>query len=381
MRHVADDRDIGADHLVDRGRVDIDMRLLRFRREIGDPPGDPVVETGADIDHQVAAMHREVGLVEPVHAEHAEPVPAARRIGAEAHQRRGDGKAGRIGQLAQQPAGIGPGIDHPAAGVENRPLGLFQRLDQRRDHRRIALDLRLIMPGRGLLRLDIGAGGELHVLGNVHQHRAGPAPCGDVERLMYGLGQPVGLLDQPVVLGGGAGDAHRVGLLEGVRADHEGRHLAGQHDERDRIHQRIDHPGHGIGRAGAGGDEHDARLAGRAGIALGHMDGALFVAHQDVTDRVLLENLVVDRQHGAAGIAEHHLDALILQGLHHHLRAGHRPRHVFLHPSVTQQKAPEGRSGAHGVLVRFRLPAHAPRFNHYENERHRPASFCKCGGP
>jgi hypothetical protein len=125
------------------------------------------------------------------------------------------------------------------------------------------------------------------------------------------------------MLGAGAGDADGVGLLEGVVADHEGRHLAGQHDQRDRIHQRVGQAGDGVGRAGAGGDQHDAGLAGGARIALGGMHRALFVAHEDVADVVLLKDLVIDRKHGAAGIAEYDLDALILQGLDHHLRAGH----------------------------------------------------------
>jgi hypothetical protein len=38
--------------------------------------------------------------------------------------------------------------------------------------------------------------------------------------------------------------------------------------------------------------------------------GALLVAHQDVLDRVLLENLVIDRQHRSARISEDMLDAL-----------------------------------------------------------------------
>jgi hypothetical protein len=91
------------------------------------------------------------------------------------------------------------------------------------------------------------------------------------------------------VLGAGPGDADGVGLLKGVVADHEGRHLPGQDDERDRIHQRVGQAGDRIGRAGPGGDQHDARLAGGAGIALGGVHRALFVAHQDVADRVLLK--------------------------------------------------------------------------------------------
>ena len=53
------------------------------------------------------------------------------------------------------------------------------------------------------------------------------------------------------------------------------------------------------------------------------MAGALLVAHEDVLDVVLLEQLVIDRKDRAARIAEQVQDAVVLQRLHHHLRAGH----------------------------------------------------------
>ena len=65
---------------------------------------------------------------------------------------------------------------------------------------------------------------------------------------------------------------------------------------------------------GPAGHQHDADLAGGAGIALGGVHRRLLVAHQDVADGVLLEQRVVDRQYRAAGIAEDDLHALILQG-------------------------------------------------------------------
>ncbi len=41
------------------------------------------------------------------------------------------------------------------------------------------------------------------------------------------------------------------------------------------------------------------------------MDGAPFLAHQDVAQRILLEQRIVDRQDRAAGIAEYDIDTLI----------------------------------------------------------------------
>ena len=173
------------------------------------------------------------------------------------------------------------------------------------------------------LRPVIGAVLELDVLGDVHDHRAGTAGGGDLERLVQHAAQLVDVLHQPIVLGAGPGDADRVAFLEGVGADQVGGHLAGQDHQRNGIHQRIGEAGDGIGGAGAGGDQHHAGLAGGAGIAFGGMDGALFVAHQHMGDAFDLEERVIDRQHRAAGIAEDMGDALILEGADHHLRARH----------------------------------------------------------
>ncbi len=150
-----------------------------------------------------------------------------------------------------------------------------------------------------------------------------------MERLVDGLRQLLGLLDQPVVLGAGPGDPDCIRLLEGVVADHEGWNLPRKHHERDRIHQRIDKAGDRVGRAGAGRDQHDAGPAGRASVTFGGVGRALFVAHEDVADLVLLEQLVIDRQNRSARIAEHCVHALVAQGLDDDLGAGHVTGHVF----------------------------------------------------
>ncbi len=60
------------------------------------------------------------------------------------------------------------------------------------------------------------------------------------------------------------------------------------------------------------------------------MAGALLVPHQNVLDLALLENLVIDRKHRAAGIAEQVLDAMIDERAHDHRGAGHLVRIVAL---------------------------------------------------
>ncbi len=59
---------------------------------------------------------------------------------------------------------------------------------------------------------------------------------------MHDAGEVVDVADEVVVLGAGPGDADRVALLEGVRADEMGRNLAGDADERNGIEQRTVRP-------------------------------------------------------------------------------------------------------------------------------------------
>ena len=53
------------------------------------------------------------------------------------------------------------------------------------------------------------------------------------------------------------------------------------------------------------------------------MARALLVTNQDVLDVVLLEDLVIDRKHGPAGIAEDVLDTVIFQRAQDDLGASH----------------------------------------------------------
>ena len=208
--------------------------------------------------------------------------------------------------------------------------------------------------------------GELNILGDVDQNGTGAAAGRDVEPLVDRCRQTVGFLDQPVVFRAGAGDAHGVGLLEGIVADHERRHLTRQNHQRDAVQQRVGQTGHRVGRAGARGHQNHTGFTGRARIALSRMNGGLFVAHQNVADFVLLENLVVNRKHSTTGVAENHFDALILKGLNHHFSAGHGLTHFALRASVpcsvTTKKPPFWR-GRMGYRYGLPLPAHAHSFD------------------
>ena len=343
MRAIADDRDIDAHILVDGRAVDIHMDLLRARRESVEPPGDAVVEARADADHHIAIMHGVVGLEGAVHAEHAEPLLVGGRIGAEPHEGRGDGVAGQAHDLAQALAGDGPRIDDAAAGIEDRALGRRHKLDGSRDGGLVAFDRRPVALVLGVRQPGIVAFSELNVLRDVDDDGPRPSRARDVERLVHDGRELVHVLDQIIVLRAGPRDADRVAFLERVVADEVSRHLSRDAHDRNGIHQRVGQAGDGIGRAGTRGHQHHADLAGGAGIAFGRMDGALLMTNQDVLDPVLLKQRIVNRQHGAARIAEDMLDALVGERFEDDLGACHCAGHVSTHWQNRALAAARGR--------------------------------------
>ena len=243
--------------------------------------------------------------------EHAEPLFIGCRKGAETHQRRGDRKTGELGELAQELTCRRTGIDHAAAGVEQRTLRGRHHVDGLFDLVEIAFDLGPIAAVLEFLRLRISALGELDVLRDIDHDRPRPSACGDVKSLVERARQIGDGFDQIIIFGARPGDADGVAFLERIIADQMRRHLPGDDDERNRVAERIGQAGDGVGRTGPRGDENGTDLAGRARITLGGVHGALLVPHQDVIHLILLEQRVVDRQHRTAGIAENVFHALI----------------------------------------------------------------------
>ena len=323
LQHVLDiahDRDVDLDALGDRRRIDVDMDDLALDRgEMLRVADHAVIEARAHRQQDVAVLHRHVGFIGAVHPEHAQEARVGGRHRAQAHQRVRDRVAQQVDQLAQLGRGIAQ--HHAAAGVDVGPLGLQQQRHRLADLAAMALAHRVVRAHRDRLGILEGRGVQRHVLRNVDDDRARSAGAGDVEGLLQRDGQVAHVLDQEVVLDDRAGDADGVALLEGIEADRGGRHLAGDHHHRDRVHVGGGDAGDRIGHAGAGGDQGHADIAGGTRIAVGRMDRRLFVADQDVLDRLLLVQRVVDVQDRAAGIAPDELDAFGLKAAHEDFRA------------------------------------------------------------
>ena len=277
-------------------------------------------------------MHGQVRLVGAVHADHAEEMRIGRRKRAEPHQGQSARKIGKPHQLGEAGAGLGPGVDQPAAAIEKRAFRLSDHLDGLGDPGRIGPQLRTVALVTHLFGRAVGTGREEDILRQIDDDRPGAAALRDVEGLVQYAGQFADVLDEIIVLCAGPGNAGCVGFLERVVADEVRRDLAGQADDRHGVHQRVGQAGDRVGRAGTARYKDDPDTAGRAGIALGRVHGPLLMPHEDVAQRILLEKRIVDRQDGTAGIAEYDIDALVHQSLDDDLRSAQRlGRHHNLH--------------------------------------------------
>ena len=136
------------------------------------------------------------------------------------------------------------------------------------------------------------------------------------------VGDVGGLGDQEAVLGDRHGDAADVGLLEGVGADGGAADLAGDGDDRHRVHVRVGDRGDQVGRAGTGGRHADADLAGHHRVALGRVAGALLVPDEDVAHLLGVVERVVRGQDRPARDAEDGVSADLLERPDQRLGAG-----------------------------------------------------------
>ncbi len=199
----------------------------------------------------------------------------------------------------------GSGKNDAVAGEDDRVFGAV-------DQRERFVDLRLTGEKIGDLAMGLGRGRLpventrffLCVFGDVHEHWTGAVGGRDMKSLAKARGDILGPGDQIIVLGDGQGDAGDVGFLEGVGADHRAAHLARDADDGRGVHHGRGNAGNHVGGAGAGSCQSDTHAAAGARVSIGHVRGALLVAHQHMV-HARFGHGVVGGQDGAAGVSEY----------------------------------------------------------------------------
>ena len=166
--------------------------------------------------------------------------------------------------------------------------------------------------------------------------RTGPGRplTGDQKGFANGARDVFRARDHHVVLGDGHGDAGDVDFLKRVGAEDFAADLAGDADDRRRIQHGGGDASDHVGCAGAGGGHGDADSAAGARVAVGHVRGALFVAHEDVVQLRFAER-VVDRKNRAAGIAEDFAHAETRERFAENFRTGELHRVLAGEPGCT----------------------------------------------
>src|SRR3546814_9319395 len=66
------------------------VNLLAVRREGIQPASDAIIESRAQAQDQIGAIHRHIGFIRAMHAQHSQPLRRGSRESAKAHQRAGD---------------------------------------------------------------------------------------------------------------------------------------------------------------------------------------------------------------------------------------------------------------------------------------------------
>ena len=205
------------------------MDFFRFWRKAANPAGDAIIKPRADIQHDIAIMHRPVGLISTMHPKHPKKMLVRRWQSAKPHESQGCWPAGHINQLLQQRRRLWPGIDDTAAAIDDWAFGPLHHRDGFFDRFWIGSCLRgitlLRRSGNAICLIAIFP--HQNIFWQVNQYRPRPTrPCH-----MKGFGnsvlQNITIFDQIIMFGAGAGDAGSIGLLKRIITNQMRWHLSG----------------------------------------------------------------------------------------------------------------------------------------------------------
>src|SRR4029077_11188927 len=317
---IADESGIGLHVLVDFRAVDLDVNLASFLGVGAQIAGDAVIKAHTDSDQEISFLNRVIDPSFAVHAHHAEIQRIVGREAANAKQRHRDWKVTGANELVEHAHRAG---NHDAVtGKNQRALGAVEKFDRALKLCWFVIDA--LAFGRKLRRgcfpVEI-AGGLLGVFGDIDQNRTGPAGICDHKGFTNGARNVFGARNHDVVFGDRHGDAGDVDFLKGVRAEQLAADLAGDANDWRRIeHSRSDAGDH-VGCARAGGGHGNSHAAAGPRVAIGHVRGTLFVAHENVVQLGFAKG-VVHRKNRSARIAKNVAHAELGQRFAENFRSG-----------------------------------------------------------
>ncbi|EKM97043.1 hypothetical protein C211_04998 [Stutzerimonas degradans] len=263
----------------------------------------------ADAEHEVGRQHVRVAVamagLQPAHAGHQRMVIGDR---APAHQRRDHRHADGLGELHQQ--GFGAGVVDAATGDDQRALGGAEHVDGFLD---LLAGCRRLVDGERLVGIDVEFDlGHLHVERQVDQYRPRTTRAHHMEGLLEHARHQRRLAHGHRPLGHRLGDGLDVHGLEVFFVQAGTRRLAGDAEDRDGVGPGRVEAGDHVGAGRPRGADAHADVAGLgAGVALGHVRGALDVAGENVADTAIGAQGGIQRVDRGAWNAEGSVDAFL----------------------------------------------------------------------
>ena len=284
------------------------MDDLRVRRERADLAGHPIVEAQPDAKDDVGLVHHAIRVRAPVHAEHPARERVILRERADAEERGHDGGVDALRERAE--LAMGASEPHPVARDDHGALGAGQQRGCTIER----VGVRAVWLDRDVGRPAAGDGHpELDVLRDIDDDRSRPAGRGHGEGPVDGGLDVLDPLHEVGMLRDRPDETEDVGLLEGVAAHERRRHLAGDGDHRDAVHVRAGETGDEIRGARTRCRDAHAHASGGARVAVGHVGGTLLVTHEDVMDRRVVGEGVIEREARAAGVAKGQVHTGVLE--------------------------------------------------------------------
>src|SRR5436309_415631 len=299
---IADEGHVNSYVFVDFGTVDLNVNIPRAFGVRAQVSGDAVIEAHADGNEEVGFLNRVVHTGFTVHAHHAEVQRIIGREAADAKERHGHGIIAGANELLEGAHRAG---NHNAVTGENDgALGGVQHFDGAVEFSLIVIVSQALGRKFWLRCFPVEVSGSLlRIFRDVDKHGARTTAVGDQESFTNSAGNVLGFGDNHVVLGDGHGDARDIDFLKCVGAQHFATNLARNADHRRRVHHGRGYAGNHVGCARAGGGHGHADATAGARVAIGHVRGALFVAHEDVV-QLRFTKCIIDRQNRAAGITK-----------------------------------------------------------------------------
>ncbi len=273
--------------------------------------------------HIVLIQHFAHFRREPDHRAAKQRMRRGKRGGAR-HEFGVDGRPKELGQLDQ--LRMRPALGHRVAGHDHRALGGCEQRCRGLYGRPIAAQPR--RDPRGAEQVDIAVGSE-DVAGEREEYRPG-------RRRERSLG---GAVNEPRQIGETmhfrrpldqrARDGRKVRPQDGFRGGEALLMLAGgDEDGRARLLRIIEHA-HCVAETRRNVQIDDGELARRLGVAVRHGDDHRLLQAEHVAQLVLRREGIHERQFRGPGIAEHDLDALLLEQVEEGALTGHHGQSVL----------------------------------------------------